>query len=533
MALDIRSTVVIAAILALIIGVSLRFVVRDYPAPLLPSLRLWMSGILLLPTGWVLYALRDVIPDLLSIVVANGVLGLAFARLIEATRSFVGLPRRRLLVFAPVAAIVACEAVFTFVEPSLRLRGASVSAIIGVQLAGGVWALMVHGERLHRSRWLTVVAFASLSLALLVRSAGLLSPGGIDPQGPFAPGVMQSVAFGLGAAFPMAATLGFLLMCNDRLMRSLAQKEEHLRAIADNLPAVVAYLDTDERFTFANTYFACLLDVDPHWITGRRLSDVVGRAFCDALKSHMAAARQGQPVTFETECDFRGEHRYFEASCVPDFDAARTVRGFFVLIFEVSRLQRAKQLLAQLAESDPLTGLANRKKFGEALASALARAERTGGAAVGVLYIDVDHFKAINDTYGHAVGDAVLCEFARRLQEDLRAGDLAARMGGDEFAILVENVESAEALEAIAAKLLQAFDRDVVVDPLAHTVGASIGIALSRGGVDAEALLREADVGLYDAKQAGRHTYRVGSRAPLPGAPAAPIPFRSGRGRST
>ncbi|MGN6519596.1 MAG: diguanylate cyclase domain-containing protein [Dokdonella sp.] len=530
MALDIRSTIVIAAILALIIGVSLRFVSRDYPAPLRASLRLWMSGILLLPTGWMAYSLRDAIPDVLSIVVANGLLGLAFARLGEAVRSFAGLPRRRLLSLVPVLLILACETAFIYVEPSRSMAGASVSAIIGMQLAIAVWVLVVHGERM-RSKLLTVIAFAALSAALLLRAAGTFVPG-FENAGPFAPGFMQSIAFGLGAAFPMAASLGFLLMCNERLTRSLAQKEKHLRAIADNLPAVVAYIDTDERFTFANSYFARLLDVDARWIVGRRLSDVVGRVFCDALKSHMSAARRGETVMFDTECDFRGEHRYFEAACVPDFDARHAVRGFFVLIFEVSRLERAKQQLARLAQTDPLTGLANRKKFGEALGGALARAERSGGAG-GVLYVDVDRFKPINDTYGHAVGDAVLCEFARRLQADLRAGDLAARMGGDEFAILLDSVDSLDALEAIAVKLLAAFERDIVVDPLALTVGASIGIALSRDGLDAEGLLREADVGLYEAKLAGRNTYRVGTRVPVPAAAQAPIPFRSGRHRST
>ncbi|HEY6940815.1 GGDEF domain-containing protein [Dokdonella sp.] len=529
MALDIRSTIVIAAMLALIIGVSLRYVLHDYPAPLRGSLRLWTTGILLLPIGWMLYAMRDAIPDLLSIVVANGLLGLAFGRLVEAVRDFVGLPRRRLLLFVPVAAIVGCETYFTYVEPSLRLRGATVSAIIGLQLAPAVWALVARHERV-RSRLLTLVAFSALSIALLLRGGRTLLPG-FELPGPFAPGAMQSVAFAIGATFPMAATLGFLLMCNARLTRSLARNEQHLRAIADNVPAVVAYLDTDERFTFANSYFARLLDVDPQWIVGRQLSDVVGRAFCDALKAHMAVARQGEAVTFETECDFRGEHRYFEAACVPDLDARRCVRGFFVLIFEVSRLQRAKQQLVHLAESDALTGLANRTKFREALAAALARAGR-GAGTVGVLYLDVDRFKAINDTYGHAVGDAVLAEFARRLQAELRAGDLAARMGGDEFAILVEDVASLDALEAIAAKLVAAFERDIVVDPLSLTVGTSIGIALSRGEVDADALLREADAGLYEAKQAGRNTYRVGARPRAPGAPPAPIPFRSGRGRA-
>lgn len=192
------------------------------------------------------------------------------------------------------------------------------------------------------------------------------------------------------------------------------------------------------------------------------------------------------------------------------------IAGFALHQLTVSRAEFEK-----LSRTDMLSGLLNRRAFTAALADA------DGDASL--VIFDVDRFKAINDTYGHAVGDAVLAEFARRLQAELRAGDLAARMGGDEFAILVENVASLDALEAIAAKLVAAFERDIVVDPLSLTVGTSIGIALSRGDVDGDALLREADAGLYEAKQAGRNTYRVGARPHAPDAPAAPIPFRSGR----
>jgi len=512
MALDIRTTITIAAVLALIIGASLRFVMRDYPVHMLPSMRLWAIGTLLLPTGWMLYGLRGVIPDLLSIVAANSLLAFAFGLQVESVRIFVGRPHSRVLVSAPVAATALCECVFTYAIPSMRMRGITVSAIIGTQLAFAVWALVVHGEVHRRSRMLTATAFAALSITLLLR-AGIEVVNGFDLPGPFAPSLMQSVSFALGLAFPLVGTLGFLLMCNDRLNRSLARKQEHLRAIADSLPTVVAHVDTNQRFTFANAYLAQLLDVDSQWIIGRSMLEVLG-PLRDGLQTRAEAALRGDTVTFETECDLRGKHRYFEASYVPDFDAKRNVRGFFVLIVDISRLKLAKQRLAMLAESDVLTGLANRKKFGDALAAALGRAERYGGM-VGVLYIDVDHFKPINDAHGHATGDAVLCEFARRLRDCVRETDLAARIGGDEFAVLVENAESVRALGAIAAKLLDALDGDFVVEDVALKVDASIGIGFARSG-DAKLVLRMADKGLYDAKTAGRHTYRFGPSAEIP-----------------
>lgn len=507
MALDVHTTIMIAAVLALIIGVSLRFVMRDYPAVMLPSMRLWAIGTLLLPSAWMLYGMRGAIPDLLSIVVANSLLGLAFALQVESIRVFVGRPRRPIAVLAPAAAIVACECVFTYAIPSMRLRGVCVSAIIGSNLAYAVWALAVHGQLARRSHMLTMAAFAVLSFALLSRAA-IEIVHGFDLPGPFAPSFMQSVAFGVGSAFPIAATLGFLLMCKDHLTRSLARKEEHLRAITDNLPTIVAHLDTQGRFTFANAYLARLLDVDPHWIIGRSLTELLGPVL-DGVQAHADAALRGEAVTFETECDLPGGHRYFEASFVPDVDVDRIVRGFFVLIFDISRLKLAKERLARQAESDALTGVANRKKFADALAHALARAARNDGG-VGVLYVDVDRFKAINDTHGHAVGDAVLREFADRLEGCLRETDLPARIGGDEFAVLVEDVGSVEALEALAYKLLDALEREFVVEHRVLRVGASIGIGIAHGQVDAAALMHMADQGLYEAKAAGRHTCRVG-----------------------
>lgn len=508
MSLDIRTTVMIAAVLALIVGASLRLVLRDYPASLSTSLRLWTLGILLMPTGWLLYGLRDGIPDLFSIVVANGLLGLAFARQVEAVRSFVGLPRNPVLIFAPVAAIVLCECVFTYAYPNMKLRGVTVSAIIGLQLCCAFSALVAQARPFRRSHLLAATAFATLALALLVRAAHeALSEHG-TPMTALASSPMQTVVFGLGAAFPVAATLGFLLMCNERLHQALARNEERLRAIADNLPTIIAHIDTDEKFTFANDYLGRLLGTSPESIVGRSMLEVLGPAIRDEVRPHVEAVLHGKSVTFEMQRVFGGQLRHYEASYVPDIGADHTVRGFYVLIFDISRLKCAEEELERLAQHDGLTGLANRNKFDDLLKRALARAERSGRSP-GVLYIDIDHFKQINDTHGHAVGDAVLCEFARRLEQTLRETDLAARLGGDEFAVLVEDVASPEMLENIARKILAALQTAFVADNVSFTVGASIGIGVARPHSDAKSLLESADDALYAAKAAGRGTYRV------------------------
>jgi diguanylate cyclase (GGDEF)-like protein len=157
--------------------------------------------------------------------------------------------------------------------------------------------------------------------------------------------------------------------------------------------------------------------------------------------------------------------------------------------------------LAYRASHDPLTGLANREAFQLRLGSTPASARP--GARQAVLFVDLDDFKEINDTYGHHVGDRVLEVAARRIESCLRADDLAARLGGDEFAVLLGFVPDESAAQAIAQRITNALSAEAVIDGLTLTCRASVGLACGRPVVSL-AELREADVALYSAKAAGK-----------------------------
>ena len=164
----------------------------------------------------------------------------------------------------------------------------------------------------------------------------------------------------------------------------------------------------------------------------------------------------------------------------------------------------AQRNLVHQAGHDSLTQLANRAHAVEMIESALGRAQRAG-SLVGLLFVDLDHFKAVNDTHGHAAGDEVLRETARRMQAGVRAGDTVGRLGGDEFVILVEAPDSAAALVALAERLVDAISAPVHTAERDLVVSASIGVAVVRdGGTDADALLYEADAAAYRAKAQGR-----------------------------
>ncbi len=168
------------------------------------------------------------------------------------------------------------------------------------------------------------------------------------------------------------------------------------------------------------------------------------------------------------------------------------------------RLQAQKAEIEQVALHDALTGLPNRALFGELAAKAVAQARR-GGTQLAMLFVDLDRFKAVNDAFGHAGGDAVLRECAARLQAALRAGDVACRHSGDEFLVLLHPVRTADDVAATADRLLERLQQPMRLEGREAAVSASIGIALfPQDGADHEALVRNADTAMYAAKRQGR-----------------------------
>jgi diguanylate cyclase (GGDEF)-like protein/PAS domain S-box-containing protein len=170
-----------------------------------------------------------------------------------------------------------------------------------------------------------------------------------------------------------------------------------------------------------------------------------------------------------------------------------------VLATALARL-RGEERMRYDAVHDPLTGLANRTLLRDRLEQALARSQRRGGAS-GLLFVDLDNFKRVNDEYGHAMGDAVLVELGQRLQLAVRPTDTVARLGGDEFVVVCEELDEQTAI-ALGRRLHDALERPLVIEGVEHRLSASIGIAL--GQADPDGLLGNADAAVYRAKAHGR-----------------------------
>ncbi len=161
------------------------------------------------------------------------------------------------------------------------------------------------------------------------------------------------------------------------------------------------------------------------------------------------------------------------------------------------------------ARYDPLTGLANRLSFVERTGAALDAAGK-GGSQCAVLFLDLDGFKPVNDTHGHATGDAVLAEVAHRLRRSVPDPLNVGRLGGDEFALLIESAENREGVELTARRIVREICRPVLIDGKSITVGATVGIAFGpESGRQAEMLIHAADLAMYEGKRAGKGTVRL------------------------
>jgi diguanylate cyclase (GGDEF)-like protein/PAS domain S-box-containing protein len=254
-------------------------------------------------------------------------------------------------------------------------------------------------------------------------------------------------------------------------------------------------------------------------VLGYAAEDVVGARFDRLLEPgeegrllHLLADRSVGAEPQVLECALRhqdGSVRQFEILYTDLLDD-ENVRGIVLNGRDVSERKAFEEQLSHQAFHDPVTGLANRALFSERVRHAVSRARRDGDG-LAVLFMDLDDFKTVNDSLGHAAGDAVLLEVAKRLDACVRASDTAARFGGDEFAVLLEDVTSPQDAADTAERILESLSVPLCLDGKEIYIGSSLGISVVGGDViaDADELIRNADAAMYIAKRDGKGGYRI------------------------
>ncbi|MFN3792268.1 diguanylate cyclase domain-containing protein [Massilia sp.] len=288
---------------------------------------------------------------------------------------------------------------------------------------------------------------------------------------------------------------------NDR-----AASERRLRMITDNLPVLISYIDPEHRFRFGNATYEKWFGIAPEELVGMPVAKLLGAETEADISPHLDQAFGGQAVTHEVRIPVHGEPRILQATYIPDQQPDGSVAGVYALVHDMTHVKEVEEQLQQLARVDTLTGIANRRMFGETLHHALDRARRSG-KPLALAYLDIDRFKGINDTFGHGVGDEVLKEFARRLAAGVRATDTPARLSGDEFVVILEEIGTRTEAERIAGKIVESMRVPFRTSAGAVAASTSVGVALSQPRQPQEQLLAAADSALYMAKGQGRNGY--------------------------
>jgi diguanylate cyclase (GGDEF)-like protein/PAS domain S-box-containing protein len=302
-------------------------------------------------------------------------------------------------------------------------------------------------------------------------------------------------------------------------LKSLSESEERFRSLVQNASDIAILFDKDATILYASPSMKRVLGYDP--------SDLVGNsrwAFVHpddlefvtaAWEASVASTEPAAPIEYRVK-HADGSWRWVEGVIGNLLDDP-AVEGVVLNIRDVTERKTAEEAMLHQAFHDALTGLPNRALFLDRLGQALARRGRRGSLTA-VLFLDLDRFKWINDSLGHAAGDQLVVQVAERLSDAIRPGDSVARFGGDEFVVLCDELDGDWEARAIAERLDNALHEHFCVEGRDITVTASIGIATnpSGSGATADSLLRDADAAMYRAKERGRNrieAFQGGMRA--------------------
>ncbi|GAA1419393.1 putative bifunctional diguanylate cyclase/phosphodiesterase [Catellatospora coxensis] len=296
------------------------------------------------------------------------------------------------------------------------------------------------------------------------------------------------------------------IMLSNEIIRH--NSEQYFRTLVHNTSDVILILEPDGgRIRYASPSASSVFGTTE--LPGKNLSELVDSPH-HALVADLLRLAAAEDETVDT-ADWTvlrpdGTAVQTEVSC-RDLREETTVNGLVVTLRDVTDQRRMESELTHLAYHDSLTGLANRVRFAERIGQAIARAD-ADGSVVGVLFIDLDDFKVVNDTLGHEHGDRLLRAVGQRLAAVLRTDDVAARLGGDEFAALIEGAPDAATIDDVADRIVEALAEPFTIDDRLVSGIASIGIATSADARSAPELLRQADLALYVAKGEGKGQWR-------------------------
>ena len=295
----------------------------------------------------------------------------------------------------------------------------------------------------------------------------------------------------------------------------LERSERMHRFLVDTSPDLIIVLDEQHNFSFASERVARMVGCKTEELKGQPFLSIIFEEDLERTRYTLARVGKGECTT-ELRLVMRDEvtHRHFDVQFIPIDSSQSSVfmghgrhSGVYVVARDISEKKQADDHLAYLAYHDVLTGLPNRALFRDRVGLAIMQAKRSG-MKVATMFVDLDRFKLVNDTFGHQKGDDLLKQVARRLHDGLREMDTLARIGGDEFTVLLPNLHSRDDAARVAGKLVDDISRSFVISGDEVFLTASIGISIyPDDSDDIETLQRDADIAMYHVKSRGKNGY--------------------------
>jgi diguanylate cyclase (GGDEF)-like protein/PAS domain S-box-containing protein len=294
----------------------------------------------------------------------------------------------------------------------------------------------------------------------------------------------------------------------DGKLAALERSEERFRRIVHCADEGIWEIDALGFVTFVNPKMAALLGCEIEDLLEQPLARFMDEEGKARFESHDVRRQHARGERTEFKFIRRdGAELWASAATTPIFDVAGNYLGALALVTDITRSRASAERIWHQANFDELTGLPNRHMFRDRLAQEMRKADR-GATFVALLYIDLDHFKEVNDRLGHAVGDTLLAEAARRVKACVRATDTLARLGGDEFTVILAGMDRVGSVDRIAQSIVDALARPFELAGELASVSASVGIALYPADArELPDLLSHADQAMYASKNAGRNRY--------------------------
>ncbi|HHT9107153.1 MAG TPA: diguanylate cyclase domain-containing protein [Candidatus Wunengus sp. YC63] len=293
------------------------------------------------------------------------------------------------------------------------------------------------------------------------------------------------------------------------IIEALQESEEKLKAILDNTTSVVYVKDISGQYTFINRQYEKLFHVKRDEVKGKTDYDLFPKEMADAFRANDLCVLEAKaPLEFDEVAPHEDGLNTYISIKFPLYDSEGVIYAVCGISTDITERKCMEETIRQMAYHDTLTSLPNRALFEDRFAVALTHAHRNN-ELLSVMYLDLDGFKDVNDTFGHRVGDRLLQCIAERLKRCLRDSDTIARLGGDEFAVLLPGISQVSDIAHIAGKITESVKQPLQIECKEISVTTSIGIALfPDDGEDIVKLLKHADDAMYRAKENGKNNYR-------------------------